>query len=69
MGPGDLVRISKENRTHGSKTALIVGKELDSWYDTTIGRYRHEVSFSIILDGRVRNGVAERWLEVIDETR
>lgn len=69
MKPGDLVRIVKENRTHGGKTALIVGKELNSWYDVTIGRYRHEVVFSVILNGRVRNGVAEKWLESIDETR
>ena len=69
MQPGDLVRIVKENRNHCGKTALIVGKELNSWYDVTIGRYRHEIFFSVILDGRVRNGVAEKWLEVISETR
>lgn len=69
MKPGDLVRIAQENRTHGGKTALIVDKELESWYDVAIGRYRHEVVFSIILDGKFKNRVAEKWLEVIDETR
>ena len=69
MKSGDLVRIVQESRTHGGKTALIVGKELESWYDITIGRNRNEIVFSIILDGKIRNGVAEKWLELIDETR
>jgi hypothetical protein len=67
MKPGDLVRITPDNGLHGGKIALITGMEVSAYFDPVMYQNREDIVFEILLEGKLRRGVSDRWLEVISE--
>lgn len=69
MKPGDIVRIAGDHHHLGGKIAIIIGTDVSSFYDPIYLRVREEIRFEILIDGKIKRGVAPKWLKVIDENR
>jgi hypothetical protein len=67
MKPGDLVRIVPSHFRHGGKIAVIVEVMVEQVYGLPPGQCP-ENRYTLLMDGKIKTGVASRHFEVIDET-